>query len=270
MLEIRHDLDSGLPDPLLRTPYSSVITPREGYLMSSGGGQEPRGPDRNQLRRKANLGVMIEMTKSRVPDMLQVLLPEQYVSKDIILRVLPHQLPKLPEIKGYMLYATTVKTFQLLLTSFYLNPQSRLHITHLKVEEPTSSKLSPNIIDALQDTNRYATKIIVKFRTCIRGCPDLHNSSTTSAKLGSFSFDDFDLSRLISSKGMQLPARILSELAPRSQSKRHEKLERVITGSLIFELNPENTIINVITVDNCDVLENGETNPEEVIGFAPS
>ncbi|VEU19490.1 DEKNAAC100459 [Brettanomyces naardenensis] len=236
--------------------------------------------------------------------MLRELLPEECVSKDIILRVLPHQLTKLPTIKGYLLYSTALRTLQLGLTSFYLNPHARFHITNIKVDEPTSSMSSDELVNLSLDDNiienstplaasemtgqaisNYTTKVTVKWRTCLGGCPHLKNSgSTTSAKMGSFSFENFDISKMLPGDGTQ-PSALIHEAQSRLSSsflrKDHEQqkmkmassspakhLERVITGIFIFELNAENDHIVVLTIDNCDVLESRETDLEG-FGFAP-
>lgn len=274
-----------------------------GNTNGKNGDNKEKHINKNKLNRKANLGSTIEMLQLKVPKLLQELLPEGSVSKNIIFRILPHKYPKMPLFKGYLLYSTTLKTLQLALTSFYLNPKTRIHITNIKVDEPTSSmssdelvnlslnntsieKADPSINHTAQSLSNYTTKIIIKWRTCLNGCPHLDHSSTAHAKMGSFKFDNLDMSKVLPESGKNLSSALVreielnlfpgflqrknkkSEIKEEMAQKSDRKLERIVSGVFIFELTADNDKIAVFTIDNCDVLENKEPDIER-FGLAP-
>lgn len=239
--------------------------------------------NKKQLNRKANLGTMIQMLQLRVPEMLQHLIPEAYVSKSIVLRVLPHLLTGIPPLKGYLLYSTTLKAFQMALTSFYLDPKTKMHISSIKVDEPTSSLSSDELVNlSINDTivehakasqksqvvSHYTTKVIVKWRTCLRNCPHLKEHGKPVEKSN---FDKLDFSKLLPSGKLpstliyEMEKKVLPEFLRRGSKDSGEK---VITGVFVFELTAQNDRIAVLTIDNCDILEGREGKMQDV-GFAP-
>ncbi|KAG0682774.1 hypothetical protein C6P40_004021 [Pichia californica] len=177
--------------------------------------------DTKLLTRKANLGTIIQMLQLKIPFMLTDLLPKDFISEKIILRILPNQFPNLPIFKGYLMYCSTLKAIQKILLMFYLNPESKIHISNIKIIEPTNSLSSDELInisidnnvlennnnnnnnninnDNKQDISKYTTKIKVKWRTCYSGCNHLRNLQTTDAKLGSYSLDHFDWTKFLKS-----------------------------------------------------------------------
>lgn len=253
--------------------------------------------DKKLLRRKANLGAIIQMLQIKVPNMLTDLPPQEIVSENIVLKVLPNQFPNLPLFKGYMMYATSLKTIQKLLLMFYLNPESKIHISNIKVVEPTNSMSSNELITlsidnnhlengtisdastdrcnpiSQQDTSKYTTKIKIKWRTCFSGCIHLQDKETTNAKWGSYSLDHFDWTKLLKSSNPLQTLSLLEakktlegfakQLDPLSNSNgklddRSGIVGRVLTGIFIFELDAENEKIVAFTIDNMEILESKE------------
>ncbi|KAH3664200.1 hypothetical protein OGAPHI_004551 [Ogataea philodendri] len=204
----------------------------------------------------------------KIPTLLQSTIPATHLADNIVLKLLPKQKPHLPVVRGITLYNTTFKTLQLLLTSFYLNPQVRLHITHINIEEPTGSLSSNDMInlsiqnnllnvDSSQQTSPYTTKITVKWRTCLNGCLHLRDNKTTSAQLGAFNLDNINFLHLNS------PVPNLTKLSDNS-------IERVVSGIFVFELNDANDKIAVHCIDNCEIIENKQPSPNpDNIGFVP-
>ncbi|GAV29075.1 hypothetical protein PMKS-002554 [Pichia membranifaciens] len=269
---------------------------------SGGRGSSEKGtPEINKslLERKANLGTIIQMLQLKIPNMLTDLLPPDFVSDKIILKVLPHQFPNLPTFRGYLLYSSTLKAMQKILLMFYLNPDSKIHISDIKIIEPTNSMSSDELINLSidanhlenespsesltprQDTSKYTTKVKVKWRTCYSGCEHLQDAQTTDAKWGSYSLDHFDWTKLLKSpnplqtislleakKTIEGLAKTLDPLKNIGQSagdsntanNQNRTVGRILTGVFIFELDAQNEHIMVFTIDNMEILESKQTN----------
>ncbi|OUT21643.1 hypothetical protein CAS74_003764 [Pichia kudriavzevii] len=240
--------------------------------------------DTEYLRRKANLGSMVQILQVKVPKMLNKLPPKEIISKNITLRVLPNQFPNLPQFKGYLLYSTALKAIQKLLSMFYLNPDSEIHVTNIKIIEPTNSMSSDELIKLSidntlleneklenipnQDASKYTTKIKVKWRTCLSGCQHLRDKKTRDAKFGSYSLDNFDWTKFLKSPN---PLETVSLLEAKKtlegfaksldpSGNNNENVGRVLTGVFIFELDAKNEKITVMTIDNMEILESEEMN----------
>lgn len=120
----------------------------------------------------------------------------------------------------------------------------------------------------------------------MNGCPHLDHSSTAHAKMGSFKFDNLDMSKVLPESGKNLSSALVreielnlfpgflqrknkkSEIKEEMAQKSDRKLERIVSGVFIFELTADNDKIAVFTIDNCDVLENKEPDIER-FGLAP-
>lgn len=238
--------------------------------------------DKEYIKRKANLGTMVQMLQLKVPQLLTKTIPKEFVTSDIILKILPHQFPNLPIIKSYVVYKSTLKTIQKILLLFYLNPDSKIHITNTKIIEPTNSMSSDELINLSinqnkieaepldlsnqQDTSGYTTKIKIKWRTCYSGCDHLQDKNTRDARLGSYSLDHFNWTKFLKSpESMQFEAKkTLEELAktldPLSNNEKSSNVGRVLHGVFVFELDANNERITVFTIDNMEILESEEMN----------
>lgn len=249
--------------------------------------------DTKILQRKANLGTIIQVLQLNVPNLLTDLLPHEIVSQDIILKILPNKFPNIPIFKGYLMYSSSLKTIQKLLLLFYLNPESKLHITNIKVFEPTNSMSSDELINfsidnipiqnerdgdnenlslsSNQEVSKYTTKVKVKWRTCLPGCTHIENDKTTNAKWGSYSLDHFDWTKILKSNNPLQSLALLEAkkkleglaktLQPLTTGIRDtEEVDRVLTGVFIFELDAANENIIVMTIDNVEILESKEMN----------
>jgi hypothetical protein len=240
--------------------------------------------DTEYLTRKANLGTMVQMLQIKVPNMLTKTIPREFVSKNIILKILPNQFPNLPEFKGYTVCSSTLKTIQKLVILFYLNPNAKIHITNIKIIEPTNSMSSDELINLSidenrlenstleecempkQDTSKYTTKIKIKWRTCYSGCEHLQDKQTTDAKWGSYSLDYFNWTKFLkSTESLQKEAKktfeeLAKTLDPLTNNEKSGNVGRVLNGVFIFELDAKNEKIAVFTIDNMEILESKEIN----------
>ncbi|KAG7811163.1 hypothetical protein KL921_002791 [Ogataea angusta] len=244
-----------------------IFAPLRSGQLNFLASRQPRfpGPD---SPRKANLGTIIQMLQLKVPHLLQHNLPQEFLSQDIVLRLLPAQRPHIPVIRGVLLYNTTFKTLQLLVTSFFLNPEAKLHITHMNIKEARQSlsntdlvnlSINNNLLDFEEspELSPYTTKITIKWRTCLNGCLHLHDNKTADARLGAYNLDTNSLLHL------KLPLQNLTKLNDNS-------IERVLTGIFVFELTDKNDKIAVHTIDDCEIIENEQPSPDtNNIGFAP-
>lgn len=216
----------------------------------------PTPPNETERRRIANLGSTIDELRRLVPDLLIKSIPKQLTSSQIVLRICPTRLHKLnsflpTSVKGQVSYYTTFKAIQLVLTSVVLHEKVKFHIQSLKVVTE----------DDLQSFSPNSTKIRVRWVTCSPGCLHLSNNennfhSTSAAKLGSHSIDKITGINGIPSAVAQLSKSWLSK-------EKELKLERVLSGIFIFELNAENDRIVVHTVEDIDLVEKLE---EETVG----
>lgn len=281
---------------LVSSQYSSQhAISRYGKLPSRNSFQLYSGPDTESSRdtdpeeqqRKANLGSMIETLKDLIPNILTKSLPKSIISKDIYLRVCPTHTQELnmyvPVLKGHVPYYTTCKTLQFILTSIILNPKVKLHIQSIKASTKNGDQnLEPQAL--FPDT----TKIHVRWVTCSEGCSHLSAKdegsgidkgssgsqnylSTSDAKLGSHSWSQIDTRKLLhnpnsDTKGPNVSSSgsISSTVANLTSgliglTKESRKLERIISGIFIFELNPQNDSILVHTIEDVNIIEKTET-----------
>lgn len=240
-------------------------------------------PDQNEQRKKANLGSIIEDLKELVPNIVNKSISKDLISSEVLLRICPTHFAEfnayLPNIKGHVSYYTTCKTLQLILTSIVVNPKVKLHIQSVRTSKGTGSfnDDKPDYRCVFPDS----TKIFLRWSTCAEGCfhlstgdtdrkDDFH--STSDAKLGSHSWSKLDASKFFNStdsvppsleEGSKTLPSIKTTIAEVTTSligltKEERKLERVISGLFIFELNEDNSKIIVHTVEDVDVVERTE------------
>lgn len=223
------------------------------------------GPDddkdlsEDKQRRLANLGAVTDELKHLVPNMLSKTLPKRLLLPDILLRICPthFQLVNsyLPNIRGHVSYSATCKALQMFLTSLVLNPQVKLHIQLLR----TSHQPEPNCVYA------HSTKIHVRWTTCPEGCTHLEpeeggenlDISTSRAKLGSHGWLGIDAGRIAELDQNWSLSSALADLGKGiiGLKKEESRLERVILGVFIFELNADNDQILVHTIEDMHVVE---------------
>lgn len=223
--------------------------------------------------RKANLGKMIEDLKLLLPNVLKKSLPKLMISSDVLLRVCPTHFDEfnayLPNIKGHVTYYTTLKTIQMVLSSVILNPKVKLHLHSIKIMNPQESNIEYLCVYP------ESTKIQVRWSTCNEGChhlmednnemdEDNHNfQSTSNAKFGSHRWSKVDPSKfsgLDNKKSINSIGRTIAHLSTGSigLSKEKQRLERMISGIFIFELNKDHTEILVHTIEDVDIIEKPE------------
>lgn len=228
-----------------------------------------------EQERKANLGAMVEEIKILVPNLLNKSLPKPVLSSNILLRICPTHFDEfnsfLPNLKGHVSYYATWKTIQLVLTSIVLSPKVKLHVQSVRVSHGTD----------VQAVYPDSTKIIVRWTTCSEGCDhlspdqtkhadDLSNyHSTSDAKLGSHKWSKLDTLRFVKdykdpsgiSKALPSIATTISQISTAlvGLTKEGNKLERVISGIFIFELNQDNDKIVVHTIEDVELVERSET-----------
>ncbi|EMG45748.1 hypothetical protein SBY92_003453 [Candida maltosa Xu316] len=211
--------------------------------------------DKEDLKRKINLNRLLDKLKEHVPDILDHSLPKSLISKNIYLRICPSQLDEtyLPKLNGPLTYYTSCKAIQLFLTSVMLSPKVKLHIQSIRVSQ------GPEPQCMFADT----TKVFMRWSTCLNGCPHLEEQGTSQANLGShkWSAEDtkkiFDNHKTLSSVVKKLPTTIMG------LTKESKKLERVLTGLFIFELDEDNSKILVHTIENMEVIEKFEPSEED-------
>lgn len=157
----------------------------------------------------------------------------------------------LPNIKGHVLYYTACKGLQIFLTSVVVNPQVKLHILSVR----TSTFPEPNTVFA------NSTKIYMRWNTCQEGCSHLReidssSFSTSRAKLGSHRWSGFDPKVINKESWASSLADLTKGLI--GLKKDELRLERVILGVFIFELNEDNSQVLVHTIEDMDIVERRE------------
>lgn len=182
-----------------------------------------------QLSRRANLGSMIETLQDNVPQMLTHLLPHELISTNITLRLLPRQLPHLPPLKGYTVYASTLKTLQQGLHLFYLHPESKINVSHVSVIEPTGSLSSDKII------NRSI---------------ELNGSGDDSNDVSSRNNQDVS--------DYTTKIKMLWKTGPPPGTPAVDGHNKILSGVFVFELEADNDKIEVFTIDNVELLDSKE------------
>lgn len=238
---------------------------------------------KEEQAKRANLGKMIDELKVLLPNILKKSLPKQIISSDILLRICPTHFDEfnayLPNIKGHVSYYTTLKTIQVILSSVILNPNVMLHLQSIKVMNPQESNIEFLCVYP------HTTKIQVRWTTCNEGCHHLvedidenhqldendHNfQSTSNARFGSHRWSKLDaskLSELDKHKSVNPIGRTMGHLSSSlvGLSKEKQRLERMISGIFIFELNEDHTEIVVHTIEDVNIIEKPEA--QEVGGL---
>lgn len=236
--------------------------------------------DLKEQVKKANLGSMTDELRALIPNILNKSLPKSIISRDIHLRICPTHFQEFnayfPTLKGHVSYYTTCKTLQFILTSIVLNPKVKLHIQSVK-----TNRNSGDLFPGLQSDCPSSTKIYVRWNTCMEGCfhlspTDINGNeesndtsnyySTSDAKLGSHKWAKFDTKKLVDNPTSSSPASpsvttTLTHLTTGliGLTKEHKRLERVISGIFIFELNESNDKVLVHTIEDVNVIEKTET-----------
>lgn len=221
-------------------------------------------PSNQDQHSKANLGKTLEELRILLPNMLQKSLPKQLISRDVLLRICPTHFNQLnhylPRIKGHVSYYTTMKTIQFVLTSLILNPDVKLHLQSIKVMTPEESNIDYLCVFR-------TTKIQVRWSTCNEGCGHLESgdkgkleyNSTSNAKLGSHKWTKVDTLKFLQISESE-PLKSFSHLTTGlvGLMKELNRLERVISGIFVFELNEDNSKIIVHTIEDVNIVEKRE------------
>lgn len=285
-----HNSYNSIPKSLA---LSNVSRTDSGTLMSFSD-MKPNNSeyDPDDQNKRANLGSMIDEIKLNVPNIFTRSIPKHLISSNVLLRICPTHFAELnsylPNIKGHVSYYTTCKTLQLILSSLVLNPKVKLHIQSIR-----TNVSSEDTDSTYHYVYPQTTKIHVRWTTCPEGCHHLSTNenidegknfhSTSDAKLGSHSWSKFDTLKFLNSNNNPDIPVASDESKPFQQSltsiknllsnlttgligltKEEKKLERVISGLFIFELNTDNTEIVVHTIEDVDVIE--RTEMEDVDG----
>lgn len=222
--------------------------------------------DKKELDRKINLLKLLIELKLQVPHLLESNLSKSIVSKNIYLRICPSQVDEtlLPKIHGQLTYFSTCKAIQLFIKSVILNPHVQLHITNIKVSKGPDP----------QCMFKHSTKIYVRWNTCMPNCEHLGSygkgssvaESTSDANWGSHKWSKEDTLKLMDQNKLNNFAGLLGKLTTSvvglAKNSGKEKLERVLLGLFIFELNDNCDEIVVHTIENMDIIERLE--PEEI------
>lgn len=226
------------------------------YSLDQENGSDPNKEEQEKI---SNLGTMIERLHILVPTMVHKSLPKELLLPHILLRICPSHFELvnsyLPNIKGHVSYYATCKALQLFLTSLVLNPNVQLHVQSVR----TSHLSEPQCVYP------DATKVYVRWTTCPEGCTHLSEGdrerSTASAKLGSHRWARIDADKYLEQQPHNWS--LSSSLADLTKgliglTKEEVRLERVILGVFIFELNEQNDQIIAHTIEDMDVVERRE------------
>lgn len=226
----------------------------------------------------ANLGSTIEKLNGFIPNILHKSLPKSIIAPTVLLRICPTHFSDLnyylPNIKGHVSYYTTLKTLQIIVSSFILNPNVKLHIQFIKVIKPHTSNIE------LLTVYPQSTKIYVRWSTCNEGCHHLlphptqqpfhqPHKSTSHAKFGSHTWSKVDTSKFQNWKvdaanvNVMSLGQTLSHLTSGLVGlvKENKRLERIVCGVFIFELNETNDKIIVHTIEDVNIIERTEPLP---------
>lgn len=205
--------------------------------------------DGAEQRRLANLGSTFEQLKELAPNMLLKTLPKDLASPQIALRICPTRFQQLNSylpttFTGQVSYYTTVKAIQVIVTLLVLSDRVRIHIHSMKIIAPEE--------DTIQRVCPGTTAIRMRWSTCQLGCHHLRNKSTfhstSASRLGSHRMEE------LHAKPLALITAVISSFL----KEREPKLEHVISGIFIFELNEENDQVLVHTIEDIDLVERTE------------
>lgn len=253
VMVMRRDLDATHQSSLIINPQIPRLLSNPQYINFSQYRilkNENKEIDKKELERKINVNKVVDQLREYVPDILETSLPKSIISKDIYLRICPSQFDEnyLPKLNGLVTYYTTCKAIQLFLTSVMLSPKVKLHIQSIRVSH------GPDPQCMFNDT----TKIFLRWSTCPDGCSHLDAQGTSQAHLGTHKWSEedtkkiFDNHKSLSTLVSKLPGTIMG------LTKEPKKLERVISGLFIFELNEDNSKILVHTIENMEIIERFE------------
>lgn len=249
--------------PLANLKTSLPIGPASSgnHFLHFNNENDSDSPNKEEQERISNLGTVIDELHTEIPDLVGKSLPKHLLLPHILLRICPSHFDQLnsylPNIKGHVSYYATCKALRLFLTSLVLNPNVKLHILSLR-----TSRLSDP-----QCVYPDSTKIFVRWTTCPEGCSHLSlgdedDYSTAKAKLGSHRWSRIDTEKYLEQNKPHNWSLALS-LADLTKgliglTKEEVRLERVILGVFIFELNDRNDQIIAHTIEDMDVVERRE------------
>lgn len=222
--------------------FNKVINFSSVQFQSSSPLDQQSDIDKERQNKKLNLGKVLDVLNNEIPDILTTLISSDMISSDIIFRISPTSHPNLPTFKGYVPYVTTAKTLQLCLTQFILNPSVKVHIT------------KTNVFEADKDISNYGlykntTKLVMKWKTCPENCPHLiANEETSKGSKGKHTWSDLDHTSLLISQNYGLINLKLTD----------DKIERILSGIFVFELDENNEKIKVFTIEDVEIIENKE------------
>lgn len=247
----------GLELPPLRSLQNHPINKAAVFFA---GDDLPEQVSEPEQTRRANLGQTTDRLRALVPLLLQKSLPKEMLLHDILLRICPSHFDLinafLPNIKGHVLYYATCKAAQIFFTSFVLNPLTKLHIQLMRVSRSAGH-------------DDGTTKIYMRWLTCTEGCLHLLGSheqsenepdsfATAKAKLGVHSWALVDPGRVLPDQGHSWT--VSNSIADLGKglvglTKDEPKLERIVSGIFIFDLDEENTHVTVHTVEDMNITE---------------
>lgn len=273
--KLKVDVDISLRNNGLSRGMSNIKNSRAiDAALRFSDGLEGSEISEEEQRRMSNLGAMMDLLKFYVPLLLQESLPAEMLLSTVMLRLCPSHFERinayLPNIKGHVSYYATCKALQLFMTSLVLNPRTQLHISLIR----TSRFPEPNCVHA------HSTKIYIRWTTCPEGCWHLSGSaklveqecndkysdhSTANATLGSHRWSSIDPGKLLDKVDLNWSLTgALADLGKGIIGLRKEelRLERLVSGIFIFELNESNDKIIVHTVEDMDVVERPEEQRE--------
>lgn len=242
--------------------------------------------DEQEQQRKVNLGKMIMELKELVPGILEESLPKKIVDDKIVLRICPTYLKEnnayFPLVKGAIAYYSACRVLQFVVSCFILTPKVKIHIQSIRVLGNGNAG-APSLQGVYSDSN----KIYMRWSTCSEECEHLlaedETSDTAATMTKSFSNYSNPGPQSSSEQGLikekvllfgKLNRGLISQNKASSPSlsmtlshllrnliglkRERKKLERVISGVFIFELNEENDRLIAHTIENIDIIEKKE------------
>lgn len=186
--------------------------------------------------KRANFGEMVTYLSEKTPELLVSRIEDGKLHKNVVLRVLPHRLRYIPEIKGKSNYKAAWRGLQFAMTTFVLRQPCELKVRSVKFNEEKG-----DIKIRWSTDERFNT-----FQDERRNECDVGKSRCTK--------------ELWKHLGLRLDEKWLRSL------KRHKVQSHIIWGSFIFKLDSNNREVVCHTIDEVELVEDEEQDAKGATG----
>ncbi|AET40526.1 Mco32p Ecym_6135 [Eremothecium cymbalariae DBVPG len=182
----------------------------------------------------ANMGDMVRYLQGRVPLLLQDCIGDCRLAEDVSLRVLPLSRPYIPKFHGRNHYKTAWKGIQVIMNTFVVRQPCLIQVRRLEVDE-------------------VGQKIRIWWDTVERTASEVSRGESSTVDTSGEGWQGSSNEELWRKIGQRPDEKWIRNLIRDTKVK-----SRVVSGLFEFELDVNNEKIKRHTIDNVEMLDDGE------------